>query len=167
MNVLRTLSVLLVAIFVAGCASDNNKTDFVGDNNKILYTAKKASNRSLLYHLSNNDIRWGGSEVGIKPRLEGKPAKMLMDRGKDSVNKELLRGLDKKDKFAACHVLLTLMNLDDYYPIKGGEWNRLKVKLTGDGKAEYDSSQILILKKYWKDALLIKAAEEARKEFSN
>jgi hypothetical protein len=155
---LLSLLALVGFAFVVGCETVEEEEQ----NNKILYTKKSTSNKSLLFHLSNNDIKWGGGKVGLEPTVTGKPGEMLLSRGK-SITPYLLRGLKDPDKFAACHVLLTKVNLDGYFPLDFKKWNGLTVKRKGKGEVEYDSAQIPDLVTFWQKALEAKKRERIEK----
>jgi hypothetical protein len=152
---LLSLLALIGFVFVVGCESVEDEEH----GNKILYTKKITSNKSLLFHMSNADIKWIGSKVGLQPKLIGTPAKLLIERG-PSVTPFLLRGLEKEDKFVACHVLLTKLNLEGYFPIEGSIWNGLKVRHNKKGEPVYDKNEIPKLLIFWDRALKAKAKEK-------
>lgn len=155
---LLSLLALTGLVFVFGCKSTEDEIQ----NNKILFTNEVTSNKDLLFHLSNSDIKWGGGRVGLEPKIKGKPAKLLLERGKE-VTPFLIRGLEDEEKFIACHVLLTKLNLDGYYPLDGRKWNELAIKLLGKGEIECDKGQVPDLVKFWDKALKLKEIERLEK----
>lgn len=155
---LFSMLALIGLVFVFGCTSTEDEIQ----DNKILFTNEVTSNKDLLFHMSNSDIKWGGGKVGLEPEIVGKASKQLFERGRD-VTPFLLRGLDKEDKFIACHVLLTKLNLDEYFPLDFKRWNGLAIKRRGKGKVDCDKKQIPDLVNFWGKALRLKELERLEK----
>jgi len=154
---LSVLLVMLGCVLAVGCKSTNKEND-----QKIRYTNDSISSpSSLVFHLSNDEVKWTVGDEGLCPELTGIPSKKLLKCGR-SENELILRAMKDENKFVAAHVLLTKINLDDYYPLNDKVWNRLKVIRKGES-VEYDSAQISDLVKFWKKALAMKEAARRKK----
>src|SRR4051794_22310271 len=67
----------------------------------------------LIEHLSNADIRWDGTFVGLVPSIVSDSARQLFDIGDDAIP-QLINALEDESKFVAAHVLLTLLSGVEY-----------------------------------------------------
>jgi len=107
----------------------------------------RAEAKTLVARLSNSDIIWDGDWIGILVKRKSKVAQSVLDLG-DEATEELVKALDDKDRFAAAHVLLTLIH-EVQHKRTAGMWNGLKVRLHADGRQEVFPEQIPNLKALW------------------
>ncbi len=120
-----------------GCMTERDK----------LVQKKKTATGRLVEYLGNEDISWNSDKFGLKPVLSGDIARRIYSRGKEA-NPYLLDALKDEKQFAAAHVLLTMINLEDYHRLSGRHWNHLLVR-RGDTVDPYDKSQIPKLIEFW------------------
>jgi|GEM_PF-3596818 Leucine-rich repeat (LRR) protein len=109
-----------------------------------------ASVRALVAKLRNEDIVWDGDFIGLLVREKSETAIAILKRGKAAIP-ALYAALDDAKRFAAVHVLLTLIDGD--YKRTAGAWNGLHVKLHADGRQELFPKQIPDLKALWSRTL--------------
>lgn len=100
----------------------------------------------MIDHLSNADIRWDGTFVGLVPTIVSDSARQLPAIGNDAVP-QLVSALEDESKFVAAHVLLTLLSAVEYHTMP---WNGLKVNLSPDGQARFDVGQRFELARRWR-----------------
>ncbi len=101
----------------------------------------------IIDHLSNTDIRWDGTLVGLAPTVVSDSARKLLVLGEVAIP-PLLSALDQDSKFVAAHVLLTLISGVEYHPVP---WNGLKVDLLPDGQVKFDAGQRFELARRWRN----------------
>jgi hypothetical protein len=99
----------------------------------------------LAAQLGNGDIAWDGTLLGLVPTVRGTAALALLDIG-SAASPALLALLSDAERFAAAHVLLTLLH--------GGDAGRdaangLAVELRADGTANTDPAQRFELAQRW------------------
>ena len=96
--------------------------------------------------LSNDDVRWDGTYVGLTPTVIG-PAAERITAASEADIPELLRALASPDKFAVAHVLLTKVSGVEYQASPA--WNGLVVSIGPDGAVSIDPSQRFELAARW------------------
>lgn len=101
---------------------------------------------TLIEILSNADVRWDGTIVGLTPTLTGEAARQLLDMGDEAVP-ELLEALSDPDKFVSAHVILTKLSGVEYQAFPA--WNDLEVVLAADGTVSIDPAQQPVLIERW------------------
>lgn len=105
----------------------------------------------LVSRLTNADIIWDGSYVGLTARSEKESTRKLIALGGQGQS-YLVQALDDPNKFVTAHFILT--NIYRYeLPVSASNWNGLRIELWGDGKTEIDPQQRLELKRYWRKRL--------------
>lgn len=100
----------------------------------------------LIMSISNEDVKWQGTVVGLIPELVG-PSLALQDTP-ESINPLLIKLLLDRTKFVAAHVLLTRRTPGTFTETPG-EWNNLKVQLFADGEVSYRGNNLLLLWMFW------------------
>ena len=103
---------------------------------------------ALVAILTNADIRWDGTDLGLHPFVEGRPANKLLGLGK-LASPALRKALSDPNKFVAAHVLLTQIEKKKYQ-ISASRWNNLSVNLHADGTVNYLPEQITKIMAMWK-----------------
>lgn len=83
--------------------------------------------------ISNDDITWEGTLLGLYPMVRGEEPRKLLTLGREAVP-GFRAALAHPDKYAAAHVLLTLIEGEEV-ELSSTHWNGLRVSLTADGKA--------------------------------
>ena len=101
--------------------------------------------------LRNDEVRWDGTWAGLVPHTEGRNGKSLLELGERAIP-ALVAALDDPEKFAAAHVLLTLIRKRPY-STSGSHWNRLRVSIRSDGAADLHPEQIPEIKAFWETTL--------------
>lgn len=79
--------------------------------------------------LSNGDIEWTGSTIGLVPVPRGEPARILAQAGNAAIA-PLLWAVEDPARFVAAHVLLTISSGE---PFETLPWNGLIVDIEPDG----------------------------------
>jgi len=102
---------------------------------------------TLVAQLSNADIRWDGTFVGLVPKIVTGSARQLLAIGNDDAIPQLIRALEDESKFVAAHVLLTFLSALEY---RTTPWNGLNVDLLPDGQARFDVQQRFELARRWR-----------------
>ena len=105
-----------------------------------------AATARFVGQLSNADIRWDGTLVGLVPTIVSDAGRQLLDIGNDAIP-QLLSVLEDESKFVAAHVLLTLLSDIEYHT---EPWNGLAIELSADGKAHIDVRQRFELARRWR-----------------
>jgi hypothetical protein len=100
----------------------------------------------VIDHLSNADIRWDGTFVGLVPTIVSEMARQLLTTSGDAVP-QLVSALDDESKFVTAHVLLTLLSGVEYHSTP---WNGLAVELSPDGEVRIDPRQRFELARRWR-----------------
>ncbi len=95
--------------------------------------------------LSNADVRWEGTAVGLEPTLTGEAARLL--KMGDGALPELMQALSDPDKYVGAHVVLTKLSGVEYESFPA--WNGLEVILAADGTVRIDPAQQAVLIKRW------------------
>ena len=110
--------------------------------------------------LSNDDIEWNGNIFGLSAEIRGNADTELLnaDRSADAV---LLDALADPEKYAAAHVLLTMIHAEPY-KVSGGEWNGLKVDLLANGQTILFPVQRFELQRSWRQKLSASTTRSAR-----
>ena len=101
----------------------------------------------LISNVSNEDVEVDGSIGGLLVSIETPESKKLISLGGGAVP-QLKDALKNKKKFAAAHIILTLMLIESY-EISEASWNKLKVNLYSNGKIQFYPEQIPELLEYW------------------
>ena len=107
--------------------------------------------------ISNNGIKWDGTDVGLWPWIVGADEQWLLDTPLDP-KCLLLQALDDPGKWVAAHVLLTKrwsLETGKSFSLGVEAYNGLRVMLFGDGSVQIDPSQRPKIRKQWLDALKV------------
>jgi len=99
----------------------------------------------MIDNLSNTDIRWDGTFVGLAPTVVSDSARQLLSSGA-VVIPHLVKALEDDTKFVAAHVLLTLVAGVEHPTVP---WNGLEVDLLPDGQVKVDAAQRFELARRW------------------
>lgn len=99
----------------------------------------------IIDNLSNTDIHWDGTLVGLTPTVVSESARQLLAWGEVAIP-HLINALADDSKFVAAHVVLTLVSGVEYHTIP---WNGLKVDLLPDGQVKIDAAQRFDLARRW------------------
>jgi hypothetical protein len=102
--------------------------------------------------ISNGDIQWTYTLIGLQPAVKGKTREVLDHMRKTKADMQVLvEQLDDPTRFQAAHVLLTYLQASFHkggIPTGTGPWNGMTV--TFDGKvAKCSPDQRSQLKKDW------------------
>jgi hypothetical protein len=100
----------------------------------------------LIRRLANADIRWDGSYAGLLPAVEGDSARQLLAAGEAAIP-HLFGAMGDPSKFAAAHVLLTLLSGVEHDAVP---WNGLAVELSADGAVRIGPAQRFELAGRWR-----------------
>jgi hypothetical protein len=97
--------------------------------------------------LSNDDLRWDGTALGLQPRIGNPRTAQLVNNPAvpDSALRLLLRD---PQRFAIAHVLLT-MRSGKLGSFDANQWNGLRVTLDASGAARYDAADMTPLAERW------------------
>lgn len=98
-------------------------------------------------NISNDDIRWEGTFVGLAPTVLNEKAKGLLETGEKGIS-ALLKALSDPEKFIAAHVLLTQMTGVEYETTP--TWNGLSVDMEADDSVNISSDQRFVLENRWR-----------------
>jgi hypothetical protein len=101
---------------------------------------------ALIANLSNADVQWHGTPIGLMPILSG-AANQLLEMGYEAVP-GLLNALSDPDKYVGAHVVLTKISGVQYQAFPA--WNGLEVVLAADGTASIDPDQQPVLIRRWR-----------------
>jgi len=99
----------------------------------------------LVDQLSNADIRWDGTYVGLVPTILSDAGRRLLEIG-DGAIPQLLGALEDENRFVAAHMLLTTLSGVEYHT---EPWNGLAIELA-DGNAHVDPRQRFELARRWR-----------------
>jgi hypothetical protein len=102
---------------------------------------------TLVQLLSNDDIRWDGTAIGLLPEVTGDSAKELLESGGEIVP-QLMKALEDPSKFIAAHVLLTLITKVQYSSLP---WNGLALDISADNKVSVDPDSRAAILRQWQD----------------
>lgn len=149
---IRIVAVLgvLTALFLNGCTST--------DINPILDKENTIKIEGLIRYIDNRDVEFVNGRYGLEAKVVGDVAKKVLKRGMEA-NDQLYQALRNKEQFVVAHVLLTMINLGEKFPItkatssRPATWNRLAVEFDADNKATISPNQIPKLIEYWKRTL--------------
>lgn len=97
--------------------------------------------------ISNDDIAWEGTLLGLQPMVKGEESRRLLALGREAVP-GLRAALAHPDKYAAAQVLLTLIEGKEV-EVSATHWNGLRVSLTADGRAVPGEGQMDEIRKRW------------------
>jgi hypothetical protein len=101
----------------------------------------------VLDQISNNDLRWDGTALGLQPRIESSAAiRLVSDRS--IADDELKRVLRDPQRFAIAHVVLT-MRSGKVASFDANQWNGLRVRLEASGMASYQAADMETLAQAW------------------
>lgn len=98
----------------------------------------------------NSAVTWSGTFVGIMPQVDEARVSPAIRKGGPEVCAQLVRDLEREDRYISAHVLLTelccseLVMMDD-------QWNGLHVILNADGSVQYDARDMPVLQRWWQD----------------
>jgi hypothetical protein len=95
--------------------------------------------------LSNADVRWEGTALGLAPELTGEAARVVQLG--DQALPGLLEALSDPDRFVVAHVALTELLGVEYESFP--TWNGLEVSLEADGTVRIDPAQRPALAQRW------------------
>lgn len=101
----------------------------------------------LVDQLSNADIRWDGTIVGLMPTIISDSARQLLAIGNDAIPR-LVSTLEDESKFVAAHVLLTFLSGVEYQTVP---WNGLAIELSPNDDPKIDENQRFELARRWRD----------------
>lgn len=134
----------IVMLFMLTVCSAGSLLGQEADDSNIFVTVKG---------LTNDDLEWSGTYVGLIPRLS-EAAKSVSESNCKCVLLELEPLLRDPDRFAIAHVLLTFIvpnRIDVEAPYNGAEqWLGLHVDLLADGSVTYNHEDIPVLMKKWR-----------------
>jgi hypothetical protein len=96
--------------------------------------------------LSNADLQWDGTYVGLRAAVDSAEADRIRQRG-DRAVPELIAALADEDRFAVAHVLLTEITRISHerFPT----WNGLAVDIAADGTVTVEPAQRFDLARRW------------------
>jgi hypothetical protein len=97
--------------------------------------------------ISNRDLAWDGSPLGLQPTIANAGTAKLVDAPAD-IDRELVELLRDQDRFAVAHVLLT-MRRHALKTFDANQWNGLRVALSASGGARYDRDDMATLYERW------------------
>jgi hypothetical protein len=100
---------------------------------------------SGIERLSNDDVQWSGTGIGLVPTLSD-PAVRILDQGEAAIP-GLLDALGDDARFALAHVLLTNLSGMPYETVP---WNGLEVDIEPDGTVRVDPAQRPALERRWR-----------------
>jgi hypothetical protein len=100
----------------------------------------------LVEQISNADVAWDGSQLGLTPTVLSPAAGRLVRHG-PAAARALIALMSDPDRFVAAHVILTLASGVAYSAFP--EWNGLVVKLGADGVVEIDADQRFAMADRW------------------
>ena len=106
--------------------------------------------KELVAKLTNDDVKWDGNHISLCVTL-GYPARNVLALGRPALG-ELRAALQDKSKFAAAHVLMTMIAEPNFLIDTAAEWNGLRVTLTADGRTVLYPEQIPMLTRQWREA---------------
>jgi len=95
--------------------------------------------------ITNDDIHWEGTMIGLAPTVTGEAAHRVLQAGEDAIP-GLLRALRNEHQFVAAHVLLTFISGVEYGT---DPWNGLEVEISADGTVSIDPGQRVDLSDRW------------------
>lgn len=100
-----------------------------------------------MVELSNADVQWEGTYIGLRPAVESAAAERIRRSG-DSAVPELIAALEREESFAIAHVLLTeIARLShERFPT----WNGLAVDIAADGTVTIEPDQRFGLARRWR-----------------
>ena len=116
----------------------------------LLAGCSQAPNEDLqlqISQLANSDIIWEGTTFGLYPAIMDKAAQNILKQGERAAP-GLRDALSDPDKFAAAHVLLTMIGKKEF-PASAEHWNGLRVDLEADGTVKLHPEQMAEIKKTW------------------
>ena len=96
--------------------------------------------------LSESDVEWDGTYIGLNPAVDGKKLDQLRSLG-EAIIPELIAMLSDESKFSVAHVFLTYLSRVQYESFP--TWNGLTVGLSADGRVNIDASQRFTLARRW------------------
>lgn len=97
--------------------------------------------------LSNADVQWDGTYIGLVPILVNDQIGRVLDQG-DNVVPELIDALTDENLFVIAHVLLTKISGVEHAAFPA--WNGLVVELTADGTVKIEPEQRFGLANRWR-----------------
>jgi hypothetical protein len=106
---------------------------------------QEATMQQSILELSNNQVSWEGSPIGLAPTLTGDAAQKLAE--KREAIPALVAALSDPDRFVAAHVLLTRLSGVEHSAFPA--WNGLAVDLRADGTVDIDPAQRFTLARRW------------------
>ena len=95
--------------------------------------------------ISNTDIRWDGTFIGLTPTVVSDSARQVLAWGSRAAP-QLVRALEDESRFVVAHVLLTLMSGAEHHAVP---WNGLDLDLLPDGRVKVDARQRFELAQRW------------------
>jgi len=100
----------------------------------------------LVEGLSNADVVWDGTNLGLAPTVTSPTGERLVRLGL-AAGRHLVAAMSDPDRFVVAHVILTRGSGVAFgaYP----EWNGLAVSLTADGGVDIDPAQRSVLARRW------------------
>jgi hypothetical protein len=101
---------------------------------------------ALIDKLSNANVQWDGTPIGLMPTLTGTEANQILEMG-DTTVPDLLVALSDPDKYVVAHVILTKLARLEYEAFPA--WNGLEVVLAADGSVTIDPAQQSALIERW------------------
>jgi hypothetical protein len=107
----------------------------------------KISAKNLTEAISNRDIRWDGTLLGLRPQVEGASA-LVLSHWRAELPEQLVAALNDPDRFVAAHVLLG-KGLRITLTTSGDRYDQLNVDLPAKGPATIDRVQQGRIKKLW------------------
>jgi hypothetical protein len=97
--------------------------------------------------LSNADVQWDGTYVGLRPVIESTEAERIRQQG-DRAVPDLIAALADEDTFAVAHVLLTDIARVSHERLP--TWNGLAVDIRADGTVTVEPAQRFDLARRWR-----------------
>ena len=96
--------------------------------------------------LTNEDVTWKGTWVGLKPVLSQR-AENVLETGTNAVP-DLLQAIQDNNQYAVAHVLLTKI-LFARFSFSEAHWNQLPVQIPSYGTPFYGPNAHAIVREYW------------------
>ena len=103
--------------------------------------------RRLIDSLSNEDVTWDGTAIGLVPELTTGAGRAVIEHG-DAAVPVLMEALDDPSRFVVAHVLLAMITGTAHPSLP--TWNGLAVDIAADGTTRIDPAQRPAIVEHWR-----------------